>query len=136
MTSFERVKEIVEMIDEIKNVFRKEFSFIQSKFIIKQLSIDEAYSSKDPEVVLGGVYVWMKGNKVYKIGRHLINTRKRALEHISDNTGDKMGSFKDDSGVILLLFNVKHLEDIHWAFALEDFFERKLEPVIVSKRRG
>jgi hypothetical protein len=135
-TSFDREIATIAAIGEIERIFQKEFSFVKDKFVVKPLSMDDAKSSQDPEVVLGGVYVWIKGSKVYKVGRHLINTRKRALEHIRDNTGGKLKAFENDQNVILLLFNVKKPEDIHWAFALEDYFERKLEPVVNSKRRG
>ena len=123
-------------ISDVHSTFTAEFSHLADKFVIKELTFNESETTKNPDVVRGGVYVWWKKNQVIKVGRSLENTRKRALEHIRDNTGKQMADLKNDPGVRLILFNLKEENDIHWAFALEDFFERKLEPAVEAKRRG
>ena len=88
-----------------------------------------------------GVYVFrdMKNNVIVKVGRHLQNAMKRANEHIRDNTNNndyQMRDFKDRSDIELLLFTLSNDKDLHWAFALEVFFEIKLKPAIKSGRLG
>jgi hypothetical protein len=63
-------------------------------------------------------------------------SRKRALEHIQDDTGRVMGVLKDDPAARLILFTVDREADCHWIAALELYFERQLKPVIPPKRRG
>ncbi|MBA7697001.1 hypothetical protein ES703_105659 [subsurface metagenome] len=123
-------------ISDIYFIFTTEFSNVADRFIIKQLTFEQAETSYDPDVARGGVYVWWKDDRVYKVGRSLENSRKRALEHIRDNTGEKMAGLKNDPGTRLILFNIKNKGNLHWVIALEDFFEQKLEPVIQVKRRG
>jgi len=121
---------------EIASKFTGEFGSITDRFVIKVLSASEAVLSKDPEVVLGGVYVWLVKDRVIKVGRHLENTRKRALEHIRANTGGEMAALEANPDATLILFNLPNPDDLHWAFALEDYFERVLHPKVSSKRRG
>ncbi|GAI01045.1 unnamed protein product, partial [marine sediment metagenome] len=105
-------------------------------FIIKDLTFKEAKFSPDPDVNRGGVYIWFSNNRVYKVGRSLGNSRKRAFEHIRDNTGGKMAAFKNNPGARLILYNIKNKGNFHWVIALEYFFEWRLKPVIQVKRRG
>lgn len=123
-------------IDEVQDRFRNEFKDIANKFIIYNLSISEAKVSEAEHVWKPGVYVYWATNKVIKVGRHLTNSRKRALEHIRDNTGGSMHSLQEDPRVRLLLFNLKKKEDLHWAAALEIFFELNLNPEIRAGRLG
>ena len=123
-------------ISDIYSIFMSEFYQLADRFIIKVLTFDEAETSKDPDVARGGVYVWWVDNQVYKVGRSLENSRKRALEHIRDNTGGKMAEFKNNPGARLILYNIKNEGNLHWMIALEYFFEWILEPVIPAERRG
>ncbi|HDD44297.1 MAG TPA: hypothetical protein ENG63_05495 [Candidatus Desulfofervidus auxilii] len=65
-----------------------------------------------------------------------MNSRKRALEHIRDNTAGIMKEICENNDTILILFNVKDSKDIHWVVALEIFFERSINPLIKSDRLG
>jgi hypothetical protein len=125
-------------IDKIKQLFSEQFSFVKEKFVIfDQYSIDDARKSKEEYVWHPGVYVfWEPVEGVIKVGRHLTNSRKRALEHITENTGGKMAKLATNTKARLLLFNVKEDKDKHWVAALEIFFEIQLEPEIKSQRLG
>jgi len=124
---------------EIEQKFLVEFNPISDLFIIHNLSIEQAEKSKDSFIHHPGVYVFMKGDEVIKIGRSLENSRKRALEHIRDNTQvadfmmRELPNYPDSR---LLLFNLKEIKNSHWAAALEIYFEEKLDPKIKSKRKA
>ena len=128
------------MITKIKEVFEEEFRPLLDKFEIIDLMMYEVFKTKDPIVSLPGVYIFWYKNKIIKVGRHLENSRKRALEHIRDNTRNsefEMKDFKSDSKDYgLVLINCKVYEDYHWVAAVEIFMERILNPVIKSKRTG
>jgi len=128
------------MIDKVLSSFKKEFHPIEDKFIIINLSINEAYESKDQIIVGPGVYVFWFEDKIIKVGRHLTNSRKRALEHIRDNTRNdafQMNSFKDcNTQCGLILINCNDPEDYHWIAAIEIRMEDVLNPVIKSGRKG
>ena len=122
---------------EIHALFSKEFSALKNLFITFDYSIPDAKSSDEPFVANPGVYVfWHPKRGVIKVGRHLINSRKRALEHIRDDTGGLMKKLSADNSLRLLLFNVKDEQSKHWVAALEIFFEKRLKPEIRSKRLG
>ncbi len=122
---------------EIKNLFETEFQSVRSKFEIYNLPLEEAEHSQEPHIWKPGVYVfWHPARAVIKVGRHFTNSRKRAFEHLQDNTGGKMATLKNDKEVRLLLFNVKEPKDKHWVAALEVFFEERLSPEIESGRLG
>ncbi len=124
-------------ISEIERIFVNEFAYFADKFAIFQLSVQDARKSQAKYVWHPGVYVWWNTNEgVIKVGRHLTNSRKRALEHIRDNTGEIMKDLADDDQTKLLLFNVKKPSDRHWVAALEVFFEIELSPRIKSERLG
>lgn len=131
---------MINPLTTIINTFTKEFAPIIDKFNIIPLSIEEAYNSNDETVWKPGVYVLWHNEKVIKVGRHLTNSRKRALEHIRDNTHNKefeMSSLKnstDSCGVVL----INCINDIHahWVAAIEIFMEDNLNPIIKSKRKG
>lgn len=122
--------------EEIIDIFKKEFFHCERKFKIFDITMDNAKTETAIGVVTSGVYVFWKADQVIKVGRSLVNTRKRALEHIRDNTGKTMEKLKEDKDAHLLLFNVPDKNDIHWVAALEVFFEERLAPQIPSKRRG
>lgn len=119
--------------------FLSEFEPIVHKFVVLQETAVTASESTKAFVWHPGVYVWVKDNQVIKVGRHLENARKRALEHIRDNTrlGDlQMVNFENDPEAILLPFNVVNPKDFHWVAALEMFMETTLTPAIPGKRMG
>jgi len=122
-------------IHTIKKIFELEFGLISDRFAIVLLSPEEARSSKSELVYRPGVYVWISGSEVVKVGRHLTNARKRALEHIRDDTAGKMRSLSESDSTRLLLLTTKE-EDSHWVAAVEIFLEKVLEPTIRSKRTG
>lgn len=124
-------------IINIKHLFEKEFGSLSEKFVIIELQIDTASDSQLPYIANPGVYVyWHPRKGVIKVGRHLNNSRKRALEHIRDNTGGTMAELLADNTARLLLFNVRDEKDVHWVAALEVYFESTLQPKIRSERLG
>jgi len=127
----------IESFERVKYLFNREFGSIASRFKLFNLGLGEASSSKDPEIAKPGVYIfWSPSSNVIKVGRHLVNSRKRAFEHIRDNTGSEMAKLEEDDNARLFLFNIQYDEDLHWVAALEIFFERELHPSIKSKRLG
>ena len=139
-------------IEEIKEMFHKEFESIRDKFtIIHLLSVDTSSKrSLDREVIRKinieniyhpGVYVFYGNGSPYRVGRHFTNTRLRVMQHIDANTGDEannilhLNEFPDRE---VLLFNLKDPKDFHWAAALEVFFEDRLKEIlkIPAKRQG
>lgn len=118
---------------EVKRIFEREFWPVIGKFDILLLDGNEAWSSEDLRVARPGVYVWLRAGKVIKVGRHLTNARKRALEHVRDR--EQMHGMEDDPQTQLILFTVLN-EDRHWAAAVEIYLEAALDPMIKSKRQG
>jgi hypothetical protein len=132
--------------------FLQEFKPVAEKFIVLQETAATAEKSTKAFVWHPGVYVWIKDNRVIKVGRHLENSRKRALEHLNygpDNTtlqsfkgwdNDRAVSlfeFDDPDQTILLLFNVVYREtDFHWPAAVEIFLEETLKPALRARRTG
>lgn len=128
------------MTSKIIALFKKEFEPIAHLFTI----IEEPLSSLDyctkTHVYNPGVYVFVLDNQVIKVGRHLTNSRKRALEHIRDNTSGKgifeMKKLEDKPETKVILFNVADPNNYHWVAAVEIYLENNLEPVIKSGRTG
>ncbi len=124
----------------IQNAFLQEFDCIKNKFNILPMTIIEAYESKDLNVAMPGVYVFWRNKEIIKVGRHFVNSRKRAIQHVTDNTKNEvfqMASLKNstaDCGIILI--NCKDPKDSHWVAAIEIYMERELNSVIKSKRTG
>lgn len=118
---------------EIQRVFEREFWHVAGKFDILLLNGTEAWKSQDLRVARPGVYVWLRAGNVIKVGRHLINARKRALEHVRDRV--EMHDLKDAHEAQLMLFTVLP-DDRHWAAAVEIYLEDALDPAIKSKRQG
>jgi hypothetical protein len=125
-----------EVVWHIRRAFEREFWPVRYKFDLIFLREDEIEGATHPSVSRSGVYIWTDGRKkVIKVGRSLSNSRKRAVEHLYDNTGGTMGALKDDPEALLVLINVEP-QDKHWAAALELYMEQKLQPEISSKRQG
>lgn len=126
-------------ITEIKEEFYTEFGTIADKFTIIEEYLVNLSKSEKKYIYNPGVYVFCLDGNVIKVGRHLTNSRKRALEHIRDNTANEelqMASLKENVQVKVLLFNLKKIEDSHWSASVEMFLERKLNPIIKLKRQG
>lgn len=123
-------------IDEIRALFWKEFSSLADRFRFMCLTLKQARDSSFEEPARPGVYVFWNGGEVVKVGRSFTNARKRALEHVQDNTGGGMQALGESADARLLLFLVDDDEDIHWPAALEVFLEQRLNPRISSKRLG
>lgn len=151
-------------INQITGVFFNEFGCIADKFCIIQaptnedvnfttayeLSTDNKWEMRvaDKSYVNGyiakpGVYVFWKpdgeSGDVVKVGRHLINSRMRAFQHITmkecyDNFDTR--TLRNDNDARVLLFNVKDESDKHWVAAVEIFLEEKLLPLVSAKRKG
>ncbi len=138
-------------INEIRTAFEAEFSPITGKFHISMLQGPEWHEMQD-YIWHPGVYVWYHKSmqRVIKVGRHLENARKRALEHIRDNTNNigkayvkegeeySMQDIRDTDSdkVVLILFNVRDTSDYHWVAAVEIYLENVLNPLIRAGRQG
>jgi len=127
-------------VNEIHDIFINEFGDLSAYFKCFELSVEEARVSDEQCIWNPGVYVWWHPKKgVIKVGRHLTNSRKRALEHIEANTAGQIRELAEDAQTRILLFNLidtdKELK-LHWVAALEIYFEHKLNPSIPSKRTG
>lgn len=124
-------------IAEVINLFEKEFWAHLKKFEKYDLPLTEAENSHEQHIWKPGVYVfWHPLRGVIKVGRSFANSRKRAFEHIRENTGGVMAALKNDEETRLLLFNVKELGDKHWIASLEVYFEEQLSPEIKSGKLG
>lgn len=124
---------------DIKQIFNSEFSFITDKFVIIEEILPNLKNSTKDYIYHPGVYIFLFDSKVIKVGRHLTNSRKRALEHIKAETQKddfNMKSLENNPNCKVILINLKSIEDYHWAASLEIFLEKKLNPQIKSKRQG
>jgi hypothetical protein len=135
------VKIIVEIDtrNRIERVFRKEFGLIESKFRVFDISVSLLLASQEEFIYNPGVYIFYKGADVIKVGRHLQNSRKRAWQHIHENTRNEQIQMKDlaaDPDAKVLLLNVIDPKDSHWVAAVEIYLESSLNPMIHSKRLG
>jgi hypothetical protein len=98
---------------------------------------DEFDATKKP-----GVYVFIHEEYGYlKVGKHLLNASKRALEHCRDNTNSKDGTIQlkhllDSDKTYMLVYALQDLDFRHWVLALEYFLEKKLTLQIPAKRNG
>ena len=125
-----------QVVHLVWRTFEREFAPVSHKFDFVVIDgVKAARESKDYRVTRPGVYVWADEERVVKVGRHLVNARKRALEHVSDDTGGKMARLEIVSGVKLILLTV-HPDDWHWAGTVEMYMERMLDPDIRSGRTG
>lgn len=129
------------MINYIRAIFIKEFKIIEHKFSIIDLKIEEIESSDKNFIWHPGVYVFWCENRIIKVGRHLTNSRKRALEHIKQNTRNDDFEMKSllsqkEQDRELILINCVDLGDYHWVASVEIYLEKMLNPIIKSKRTG
>ena len=125
---------------QIRDIFNNEFLEIGKKFNIIELKIRDALENGNNDVNQPGVYVyWHPAHGVIKVGKSQSNSKKRALEHISDNTKNLKISISEiakDQQTMLLLFNIIDSKDLHWTLSLEAFMEWNIEPIIKSARMG
>lgn len=128
-------------IKTIKENFETEFKMIRDKFQDPiELNV-EGKGAPNSKTNKPGVYVIWHDDCVIKVGRHLVNSIKRALQHLVQPTPYKdenrqiMNSLNRDI-VRIILFNVNEEKDKHWVAALEIYFEQILNPKIKSKRLG
>ena len=121
---------------EIVWIFAQEFVTILDKFHPHDLSVSDAAQIETEHVWKPGCYVFWHPNRVVKVGRSFSNARKRALEHIRDNTGDKLAALADEDKARLVLFSLKDPNEYHWAASVEVFLERELTPEVKSLRTG
>jgi hypothetical protein len=129
-------------------LFKAEFSPIVHKFVCIEEIGNTIKESIKTFVWHLGVYVWWREEYVIKVGRHLTNSRKRAMEHYTNEGGQirfiydlenkqvrkKLSGTPEEVG--FLLFNLINLEDKHWAAALENYLEDTLKPLVRSMRMG
>ena len=128
-------------IDEsvICEIVSAEFGDLYDQFFPINKTLDVVRDATDEFISHPGVYIFWDAEGVIKVGRHFTNARKRALEHIRDDTGKQMKVLENDPNTNLLLFVVKDPGKLHWVAALEVFLEKtfrekNLGPRITSKR--
>lgn len=127
-------------LQDIKEMFHNEFTPIDKKFIVKELEISNAMNNGEGDVNKPGIYVfWTPIKGVIKVGKSQSNSKKRALEHIRDNTHNKdinMRDLPDNKEAKLLLFNITNDTDLHWLLSLEAYMEWNAKPAIKAGRIG
>ena len=127
-------------ISEVKNLFSNEFGNISQRFEVIRLKIGDAMISTDAMANRPGVYLfWHPKYHVVMVGKHQTNSKKRALDHIRDNTKNdivELAALKNDPELDLFLFNVASNNDKHWVLALEAFLEWNVKPIIKAHRMG
>lgn len=62
------------MEDKIKPLFEKEFSFINNRFSFNQFPVTKKVNGD--EINKPGVYIFYKGNQIWKVGKSLSNAKK------------------------------------------------------------
>lgn len=128
--------------EHVINEFHKEFGPIKYLFDIKHIKSPKIGQKPESiDWVQPGVYVYLYNDEqIIKVGKSNVNSFKRSLEHMRDGTTQKnggvnMSSFSGNSNVEILYINITDPTLSHWVVALEDFLEKRLEPVIPSVRR-
>ncbi|MER3374013.1 MAG: hypothetical protein RIM83_05190 [Allomuricauda sp.] len=116
--AFENLKtQLTKMtLQEIEEIFKAEFHPVFDRFTIIEEDVASLTSSNKEYIYHPGVYVFFLNGKVIKVGRHMTNSRKRALEHIRDNTKNEsfeMRSLNGSTGAKILLINLKDVNDYY-----------------------
>lgn len=123
------------MKDKLLRIISNEFKQLLNKFEIFEIDFTVEFAKiKDEDINTAGCYVIAIENEALKVGRHFINSKKRAFDHFRDNTGGINSLNKNE--IKIYLVNVKDLKDDFWIASLEILLERELNPKIKSKRKG
>ena len=108
--------------EEVISLFENEFSHLTEIFNTFELSVEEARNSNNNDEARPGVYVyWHPEYGVLMTGKSQKNSRRRALEHIRDNTSHEniqMALLGKDAETIVLLFNIKDDSNLHSDFLI------------------
>lgn len=126
-------------MNEVYSTFEREFGLIQDKFRFISISVGEARNSTERLLTNPGVYIYWKELDIVKVGRSFTNSRKRSLEHIRDNTRNEiieMQSLESEEKCGIIYINCLDKEDYHWIAAIEIYLEKRLNPIIKSRRTG
>ncbi|HRG37295.1 MAG TPA: hypothetical protein PK289_02085 [Bacteroidia bacterium] len=126
------------MEQRIKQVLNLYFTSYADKFTITTIPVKEARHTNNPLVIRPGIYIFWTENTIWKVGKHLINVRKRSLQHIGDNTKSgiyEMNSLEENPQAFITYLTINSNEDEYWIPSLEMLCEMKLSPLIRSKRR-
>lgn len=132
--------------DKIKEIFYEQFYFIKDKFTFYNFSVTDynfLVSNKE-NINKPGVYIFYMYDQIWKVGKHLLNAKKRALEHFRDDTGANIGKgmkqYEHDENMNLILIIPNKDEDIFWILSIEYYFESRFKAEhilqIPSKRNG
>ena len=126
--------------DEVISFFEQEFGFVKNRFLVQNISLNEARSNTEISVNSPGIYIhWRDDLGVIKVGKSQSNSKKRALEHIKDNTKNdefEMRCLETDENARLILFNILDKGNMHWLLSLEAYMDWNTNPVIPSGRIG
>lgn len=125
------------MEHRIKHLLDLYFEHYATKFSIITLPVKEARSTNNALVIRPGIYIFWTENNIWKVGKHLINVRKRSLEHIRDNTKSgayEMNRLEENPEAKITYLTLNADEDKYWIPSLEMLMEIKLSPLIRSKR--
>lgn len=126
--------------EEVILLFESEFGFLKDRFTVQDLALQDAKINQEISVNSPGIYVhWRQDLGVIKVGKSQSNSKKRALEHIKDNTKNsafEMRCLNDDENARLILFNILNKGSTHWLLSLEAFLDWNSDPVIRSARIG
>lgn len=128
---------ILEIEEHVKNEFKNLFN----EFEIHEYKIKTAEKKGDPKIERPGVYIYWKDQHVIKVGKSNDNARKRACQHLTDNTKSQDGSIEmkdlaNDLNAKILFYILKNTNKIHWLIALEDYLEHSMDIKIKSLRRN
>jgi hypothetical protein len=122
--------------NDIELLIRNEFGSIAEHFYRNNLSLTEAKDKTNTQINRPGVYILWTGDRVIKVGRHLVNARSRLEGHYRDDTGGKCKALEKDPAARVFLYTLANKDELHWACALEVFLERAVDPLVRSKRTG
>ena len=95
--------------EKIKQLIRKEFKNHWNEFEFSSYPVTDAQIQGNSSLEQAGVYVYWRHNEVIKVGKSNVNARKRACEHLWDNTISKDGTLemknlKNDPETFILFF--------------------------------
>jgi hypothetical protein len=77
--------------EDVLALFEREFSFVKDKFSVHTIPLKEVLENNEAQVNFAGIYVhWRRDLGVIKVGKSQSNSKKRALEHIRDNTKNNL----------------------------------------------